>query len=123
MMCAMPSTSCRRAWPHLLVLQDIDARPQNAERRAQLVRGIGGEFALNPEPFFEPVQRLVDRGYQRAHLARNLFGRQPKAGARGPMSRAISEACRSGRSARRKIAMSATSSTSRIGSVIQPTFL
>ena len=52
--------------------------------RAQLVRGVGGEVALNPKALFEPVQRLVDRQYQRPHLARNLLDRQAKAGARRP---------------------------------------
>ncbi len=43
------------------------------------MRSIRGEVALNPKPFFEPVQSQVDRRYQRTNLARKLVGRQPDA--------------------------------------------
>jgi hypothetical protein len=66
----------------LLVCQKIQPRSQDTQGGAQFVRRIRSEIALNPQPLFKPVQRLVDRGYQRAHLARNLFGRQTKAGTR-----------------------------------------
>ena len=108
--------------PHLGIFQEIDARPQHAQRRAQFMGGVRGEVALDPESLFEPVEPLVDRRDQRAHLARNFVGRQPHAGPRrADALRRFRRLRRSGRSARRKIAMSAISRTSRIGSVIQPT--
>ena len=48
-----------------LVVQRFDAGAQDAQRRAQFVRGVGGEFALHPKPLIEPVERLVDRGDER----------------------------------------------------------
>ena len=81
MICAMPSTSRCNACADLLVFQQIEPGAQDAERRAQFVGGIRGEVALNPKTLLEPVQRQVDGGHQRPHLARDFAGRQPDVGA------------------------------------------
>ena len=73
---------CKRLGDALIV-QRFHAGTQNAERRAQLMRGVRGEFALHPKALVEPIQRLVDRGHQRADLAWNFAKRQAHIGARG----------------------------------------
>ncbi len=67
---------------HFLVFQNIQPGSQDAQGRAQFVRSIRGEIALNPKTFFKPVQRLVDCRHEGTYLARNLFGRQTQAGMR-----------------------------------------
>jgi hypothetical protein len=44
------------------------------------MRRIRGEIALNPESLFKPVQALIDRRHQGAHLAGNFGSWQPQAG-------------------------------------------
>ena len=40
------------------------------------MRGVRGEFALHPKALIKPIERLVDRGDQRADFAWNLAKRQ-----------------------------------------------
>jgi hypothetical protein len=66
------------------VVERFNSGAQDAQRRAQLMGGVGGEFALNPKSLIEPVERLVDRRDQRPDLVWNFIERQTDIGARGP---------------------------------------
>ena len=39
------------------IFQQIDAGSQDGQRRAQFVRGVRGEVALDPKSLLEPVER------------------------------------------------------------------
>ena len=41
--------------------QGVDAAAQDGQRRAQLMRRIGGELPLHAESGLESIERLVDR--------------------------------------------------------------
>ena len=49
-------------------VQQFDLRAQDSERRPQLVRGIGDEIALALERPLEPLEHVVERPGQHAHL-------------------------------------------------------
>ena len=118
----MFSTSCAQRLRQFAVGDHVDLGAQDGQRRAQFVRGIGGEFALAAEPFLEPVERLIDRMHQRQDLLRHSgFGQAQIGAASGRSARPGPTRRRSASSARRKIATSMTSSSSRIGAVTQPT--
>ena len=70
--------------PHRRILQRIDARPHDGQRRPQLVRHVGGEFALRPVSRLEPVERLVHRVDERHDLGRHRLLRQPDVSAGRP---------------------------------------
>src|SRR5262249_30386889 len=104
-----------------LVRHRLDSGSQNGQGGAQLVRRIGCELTLAPEPLFETTERLVDGDDER----QNLFGISSVGNLTsiriGMMRSARPEGGRSGLTARRKMTMSAASSTRRIGIVIHPT--
>ena len=59
----------------------IDAGADDGERRAQLVRHVGGELALGTEALLEAIERLVDGAHQRHDLGRHRRFRQAHLGA------------------------------------------
>ena len=65
-------------------LQRIDPGAHDGERRAQLVRHVGGEVALRAEARLEAVERLVDGMDQRHDLGRHRLLGQAHVGARRP---------------------------------------
>ena len=67
----------------LAILDHVDLGAQDRERRAQLMRGVGGKLPLRAETGIEPVERLVDRAHQRQHLARHAGFRQSELDAVG----------------------------------------
>ena len=73
----------------------------DGERRAQFVRGVGGELTLDDETLLEAVQRTEFTAATKGaiSLGRWSCGRRT-AVAPGPIEAAICETCRSGRSVR-----------------------
>ena len=52
----------------LLAGEQLDLAPQHGERGSQLVRGVGDELALAAERALQPVEHVVERIGQHAHL-------------------------------------------------------
>src|SRR6516225_8742396 len=65
----------------LAIGNHVDLSAQDRQRGAQLVRGIGGKFALPAEALLEPIERVVYRANQRHHLVRHSCFRQSQLGA------------------------------------------
>ncbi|GAB2909293.1 hypothetical protein GCM10022245_50930 [Streptomyces mayteni] len=95
--------AARRGVPHVVghgdevvrvrpaVERDVDGGADRGQRRAQFVRGVGGEQALTVQAVLDAVQHAVDGGGQRGELVgrrghRNplgeVVGRQPLRGGR-----------------------------------------
>ena len=64
------------------VAQRIEMGGQDGERRAQLMRRVGGEIALGAKALVEAVEGGVDRPHQRRQLARQVV--RAAGGARSP---------------------------------------
>ena len=123
MMCAMPSTFCRKrlaASSGLPRYRCASAARSSGVRSSCAASAVKSRWTRNPSSSRSSPWLTAETSGRTSRGISPVGNRTP--GRAGPMLSAISEACRSGRSARRKIAMSAISSTSRIGSVIQPTF-
>ena len=77
------SSACRAASSLRAPARDLRLRADRGQRRAQLVRGVGGEGAFALERRGDAREELVQRVDQRAHLARHALRGDRRRGAAG----------------------------------------
>jgi hypothetical protein len=66
----------------LVALHRVEHGGDDGKRRAQLVGGIGGDFALNRESLLQPVECAIDGGDERRDFGGQVLVRQADVGRR-----------------------------------------